>query len=184
MRRSGCSAPRSSRPLRSSVNGSGSLDVLDRLGGSDRSQEPIITVSTSSWRFAFWDWIERDGCSPCKGSPRRVLAGADDLAAWMKSQPPSLRLAAGPSEQQALQAVSRWISGAGYAQGAVATFLQAGDYFLVARVLSLGYTVVTQETPDPASKRRVKIPDACKAVQVPWMTPFNMLRTERARFIL
>jgi Domain of unknown function (DUF4411) len=137
---------------------------------------------------AFWDWIEREHRAGRVFTVQRVaeevLAGADELAAWMKSQPPSFRLAAGPSEQQALQAVSRWVSGAGYAQGAVATFLQAGDYFLVAQALSLGYTVVTQETPDPASKRWVKIPDACKAVQVPWMTPFNMLRTERARFIL
>ena len=40
----------------------------------------------------------------------------------------------------------------------MATFLQVGDYFLVAQALSLGFTVVTQEAPDPvASKKRIKI---------------------------
>jgi hypothetical protein len=38
--------------------------------------------------------------------------------------------------------------------------------------------------PDPLARRRIKIPDACKAVGVRWMTPFEMLRTESVRFTL
>jgi hypothetical protein len=32
------------------------------------------------------------------------------------------------------------------------------------------------------SKTRIKIPDACNALSVPWMSLFDMLRAEGARF--
>jgi Domain of unknown function (DUF4411) len=55
---------------------------------------------------------------------------------------------------------------------------------LVAQALTLGFTVVTHETPDPTSRKRVKIPDACNAFGVPWMSPFKMLSAENVRFSL
>lgn len=138
---------------------------------------------------AFWTWVEQQHRVERVFTVQRVadevLAGADELAAWMNAQPASFRLSARPDEQPFLQTVSQWATGAGYQPAAVATFLQAGDYFLVAQALARGFTVVTQETPDPVvSRKRIKIPDACKAVGVAWMTPFTMLRTEGARFTL
>jgi len=138
---------------------------------------------------AFWTWIEQQHRAGRVFTVQRVademLAGGDELAAWMAAQPASFRLPAGAEDQPSLQVVSQWATGAGYQQAAVATFLQAGDYFHVAQALSRGFTVVTQEIPDPiVSKKRIKIPDACKAVGVAWMTPFAMLRKEGARFIL
>lgn len=35
-----------------------------------------------------------------------------------------------------------------------------------------------------ASTRRIEIPDACLGLGIKFMTPFEMLRRERARFIL
>ncbi len=137
---------------------------------------------------AFWDWLVQAHQAGIVFTVQRVadevLAGGDELASWMKAQPPSFRLAVGPDDHVALAAVVSWVNAAGYTSAAVSTFLAAGDYFLVAQAISLGYTVVTQETSDPVSKKRVKIPDACKAMQVPWMTPFKMLSTENARFVL
>lgn len=137
---------------------------------------------------AFWDWLEQAHKAGTVFTVQKVadevLAGGDELATWMKAQPASFRLAPGPSDQAALVAVASWVSGAGFTPAAVSTFLAAGDYFLVAQAVSLGFTVVTQETPDPASKKRVKIPDACNAMNVPWMTPFKMLSTQNARFVL
>jgi len=138
---------------------------------------------------AFWTWIEQQHRAGRVYTVQRVadevLAGGDELADWMAAQPATFRLAARPEDQPALQTGSQWAAGAGYHQAAVATFLQVGDYFLVAQALSHGFTVVTQEAPDPVvSKKRIKIPDACKAVGVSWLTPFTMLRTEGARFVL
>ena len=52
----------------------------------------------------------------------------------------------------------------------------------MSQALSLGYTVVTQEKPAPDSQKQIKIPDACNAVGVSWMSLFQMLKAEGARF--
>ena len=137
---------------------------------------------------AFWDWLARahadDRVFTVQRVAEEVMAVGDELADWMKAQPATFRIAPGAADQPALQQVSQWAAAADYNQGALVTFLQAGDYFLIAQALSLGYTVVTQEKPAPESRKRIKIPDACNAVGVPWMTPFEMLRAEGARFHL
>ncbi|MBV6522211.1 MAG: hypothetical protein MNPFHGCM_02357 [Gemmatimonadaceae bacterium] len=43
--------------------------------------------------------------------------------------------------------------------------------------------VVTHEVP-AASPRKIKIPDACIGLGIKCMTPYEMLRVERARFVL
>jgi len=78
--------------------------------------------------------------------------------------------------------VSAWAASAGYRRGAVAEFLAAGDYFLVAQALSRSYVVVTHEEPAPLAQKKIKTPDACNAVGVRWISPFQMLRAEGVRF--
>ncbi len=63
------------------------------------------------------------------------------------------------------------------------TFFQVADYYLVAFALAHSYTVVTHEIPS-SSARRIKIPDACIGLQVKFMNTYEMLRKERARFVL
>lgn len=137
---------------------------------------------------AFWDWLvqahESGRVFTVERCSQEVIAGGDELADWMKARLPSFALKPSGDDQAALQTVSQWASSAGFRPGAAAQFLGAGDYFLVSQALSLGYTVVTQEEPAPLSQKRIKIPDACKAVGVPWMSPFRMLRAEGARFNL
>lgn len=79
--------------------------------------------------------------------------------------------------------VAGWVQSQRYTQSAVSTFLQVADYYLVAQAHAGGYTVVTHEVPS-ASTRRVKIPDACIGLGIKCVTPYEMLRTERARFVL
>jgi hypothetical protein len=137
---------------------------------------------------AFWDWlVQTHGAGRVFTVERcalEVIAGGDDLADWMKARSPTFAIKPTADDQAALQMVSQWANSAGFRQGAVAQFLAAGDYFLVAQALSLGYTVVTQEEPAPLSQKKIKIPDACQAVGVQWTSPFQMLRAEGARFTL
>jgi hypothetical protein len=49
--------------------------------------------------------------------------------------------------------------------------------------LAGGHTVITHEKPEN-SVHRVKIPSACVAMKIKYMTCWQMLRTERARFVL
>lgn len=83
----------------------------------------------------------------------------------------------------ALAAVSAWASGQKYEPAAISTFLQVADYYLVAHAHAGKHIVVTHEIPS-ASKRRIKIPDACLGLNIKYMQPHEMLRRERARFVL
>ena len=83
----------------------------------------------------------------------------------------------------ALAAVSTWASGQRYEPAAVSTFLQVADYYLVAQARAGDHAVVTHEIPS-ASTRKIKIPNACIGLGIKCMTPFEMLRKERARFVL
>jgi len=135
---------------------------------------------------AFWDWLAAQHTAnkafTVQAVYDEVVGGGDDLADWMKGQPSSFRLAPTAADSASLRRVSEWSQAQGFKQAAVADFLQSADYFIVAQALTLGYAVVTLEIPDPASRRRVKVPDACAAVGVTWMSPFRWLRDEAAKF--
>jgi predicted nucleic acid-binding protein len=136
---------------------------------------------------AFWQWLEAAHASGVVFSVEKVgdelLAGADDLATWVKTQGSAFFLTPDEKVVTALSVVSRWVNAAAYEPAAVSSFLQAADLYLVAHALAYGYAVVTHEVA-AASTRRVKIPNACTAVGVDCRGPFEMLRNESARFIL
>jgi hypothetical protein len=46
-----------------------------------------------------------------------------------------------------------------------------------------GFTIVTHEVPANTT-RKIKIPNACVGLGVPCVSPYEMLRRERARFVL
>ena len=81
------------------------------------------------------------------------------------------------------RSVSSWAAGQNYEPAAVSTFLQKADFYLVAHALAHGHVVVTHEVA-AASTKKIKIPNACIGVGVKCMSPFEMLRLARARFIL
>lgn len=54
---------------------------------------------------------------------------------------------------------------------------------LVAVAQARNLTLVTHETPSN-SKQRIKVPTACVALGVAYASPFEMLRKEKARFVL
>jgi len=58
----------------------------------------------------------------------------------------------------------------------------AADYFLVSQALVDEHVAVTHEVAS-ASRRRIKVPDVCIGLGISCVTPFEMLRSERAHFI-
>jgi hypothetical protein len=112
-----------------------------------------------------------------------VQAIADELSQWADAQGPGFFLRPDSTVVPALAAVSDWATGQRYEPSAVSTFLQVADYYLVAQAKAGNHTVITHEIPS-ASTRKIKIPDACIGLGIKFMTPYEMLRRERARFIL
>ena len=135
---------------------------------------------------AFWDWIEQANGNGLVYSVERVraeiLAGDDELAEWADSRP-QLFLAPDAAVVPSLQAVSQWAVTAGHDPAAVSTFLQVADYYLVAQAHAGDHVVVTHEV-FAATPKKIKIPNACLALGITYMTPYEMLRLEHARFVL
>jgi len=136
---------------------------------------------------AFWSWLiekNADGtvCSVEKVG-NEVQGVADELADWAAARGVDFFLPPDQTVFPALAAVSQWATAQRYQASAVSTFLQAGDYYLVSQALAGQHVVVTHEVPS-ATVKRIKIPDACIGLGIKCMTPYEMLRHERARFVL
>ncbi|MBN1460128.1 MAG: DUF4411 family protein [Armatimonadetes bacterium] len=137
----------------------------------------------------FWDWLlvaHGEGKLCTVEAVHNELVGAgDELSTWITSGPRSFTLPTSDIPRQSLQVVSLWaLQSPQYTQAAITDFLSVADYFLVAQAHAINATVVTNERAGTGSKNRIKIPDACDAVAVSWMSPFEMLRTENATFRL
>jgi hypothetical protein len=136
---------------------------------------------------AFWDWLVIQNSEGRVVSIEKVedelAAGADELTKWAAERGPGFFIRPEAAFLSALRSVSTWATGQGYEPSAVNTFLQSADYYLVAHALAYGQTVVTHEVAS-TSLKRIKIPDACIGLGIKCMNTFEMLRRERARFVL
>ncbi|HYJ89279.1 MAG TPA: DUF4411 family protein [Pyrinomonadaceae bacterium] len=136
---------------------------------------------------AFWQWLIESNTAKKVFSIEKVgdeiLAIADELAVWASDRGSDFFLPPDTKLLTALSRVSAWATAQSYEPAAVNTFLLVADCYLVGHALAHGDTVVTHEIASTSTKK-VKIPDACIGLNIKCMTPYEMLRTERARFIL
>lgn len=93
-------------------------------------------------------------------------------------QPPQVL---GPDDDEllAFAAVSDWVVNKRkpvYTDAAIDEFLDTADHWLVASAHRHGAALVTNEVPAPEGKKRVKIPDAAAAFNVPCITTLEFLR--------
>ena len=136
---------------------------------------------------AFWDWLVENNARQKVFSIEKVWdeiqAGNDELSEWADKQGPEFFLKPDSVMLSALGDVSSWATDQGYDPAAVNTFFQVADYYLVAFAIAHKYTIVTHEIASSSTKK-VKIPNACIGLEIKCVTPYEMLRRERARFIL
>ena len=136
---------------------------------------------------AFWDWLvvgnESKNVFSVEKVGDEVLAVGDELSEWAVAQGSDFFLTPDATVFPAMAEVSAWATDQAYESAAVSTFLQVADYYLIAQARAAGHTVVTHEVPS-ASTRKIKIPDICIGLGIKCMTPYEMLRRERARFVL
>ena len=137
---------------------------------------------------AFWEWLIRQNKIGRLYSIERVgeelLAGTDELADRARERGERLLLIHLMSRFSLLW--KRSVPGLPdriTPRRRVSTFFQVADYYLVAQAYTGQHTVVTHEVTS-GSRRKIKIPDACIGLGIKCVTPFEMLRRERARFVL
>lgn len=136
---------------------------------------------------AFWEWLIVNNKNKKVFSIEKVgdeiNAGNDELSQWAAQRGKDFFLVPDTAILPVLNTVSGWVTGQRYEPAAVSTFLQLADYYLIAYALAHGHIVVTHEIVK-ATVKKIQIPNVCIGLKIKCMTPFEMLRHERARFIL
>ncbi len=136
---------------------------------------------------AFWDWLVEQNDAGIVASIQKVAdelhAGEDELAEWASVRGGRFFLPPDDTVLPALRTVSDWASRNRYRPAAVATFLQVADYWLIAHALAHECIVVTHEVPADTTGK-IKIPNAYIGLGIRCMNPYEMLRRERAKFVL
>jgi hypothetical protein len=136
---------------------------------------------------AFWDWVDAENRAGRVFSIEKVgdelNAIADELSTWSGQRGTRFFLQPDAAILPALSKVSAWATSQQYEPAAVSTFLQKADNYLVAHALAHAHTVVTHERASTSTKK-IKIPEACIGLGVKCVTPFEMLRNSRVRFVL
>jgi len=137
---------------------------------------------------AFWTWLEGQAEAGEIGSTDMIYDelkdGGDDLADWVKGRR-DLIFHVSSSSQTVASAVGRlgtWVQSENYKPHVLADFMDSADPFLVGAALDTGSILVRQETPAGASRKRVKIPDACGHLGVRHENTFEMMRALGALF--
>ena len=134
---------------------------------------------------SFWEFLDRNFDAGSLVSIKPVLdelkEGNDALTEWAKNRSHFFRDIADGATFQAMGEIADGVKQQGYWQSAVDEFLGIADYFLVAYAAAHGLTVLTHELPRPESKKRVLIPDVCRAFGMDYVDTFTMMRALGAR---
>ncbi|MEE4146679.1 MAG: DUF4411 family protein [Halieaceae bacterium] len=136
---------------------------------------------------AFWEWLLENNANRRVFSIDKVAdeiaAGADELTEWVENNGNGLFHKTDANVAVQFGKVSTWVMGQHYEPAAVNTFFQVADFYLVAHALAGELVVVTHEVAANSAKR-IKIPNVCIGLGLRFITPYEMLRIEKARFVL
>ena len=136
---------------------------------------------------AFWEWLEAKNEAGTVASIEKVGDELhdieDELSKWAKERGDGFFLPPDEAVVPVLTEVSSWAYGQHYEAAAVSTFLQVADYWLVAFAKAHEWVIVTHEVPSDSAKK-IKIPNACIGLGIRCVSPYEMLRRERAKFVL
>ena len=154
----------------------------------------FIEAKNFYYRFdtfpGFWEWLDVEQANGQLASiePIRdeLLKGNDDPAAWVKERKDSgwFLPVDDVETQQNLAQIAAWVIAQPFKEAAKPEFLGSGDPWLIAKAKAIGATVVTQETFDAQSRKKVKIPNVCRAFHVLYINTFDLLRQMGATFTL
>jgi hypothetical protein len=139
----------------------------------------------------FWDAIDRFGTSKhlfvIHGVYNEILDGKDELAAWMKPRKALVRderKCAKTNQAYAQLGAAVAARKPPFTPPAVAKFHSGADPWVVAFAAANDHTVVTMEVAAPLRTAEVKMPDACKLLNVPMINTYQLLRQLGVQLIM
>lgn len=135
---------------------------------------------------AFWDWLIKKNEDHIVFSIDKVkdelLAGKDELKDWANNNS-NIFVPTTADIMSCFGTVSDWVTNQSFDDTAIHTFMQLADYYLIAHALAGNFVVVTHEIVGNSLKK-IKIPNVCIGLDIPFMNPYTMLRQEKAYFTL
>lgn len=112
-----------------------------------------------------------------------IEQGNDILAEWIKALKPWCKSSAEDNVLETYRDIITWsYSQSQFTSKAKSDFAGSADAWLIAHAKARGLIVVTHEVFDPNIKRKIPIPNVCKAFNVPYIDTFNMLRRLGVKF--
>ncbi|MDR0482285.1 MAG: DUF4411 family protein [Cellulomonadaceae bacterium] len=130
----------------------------------------------------FWEWVTDQNAAGNLASVPEVrsemTAGNDDLAAWVSGLPSTFWLPDTVEKLASVTQLSMWAAGRSdhFRPEAISEFLGSADMRLIAAAGAAGHTVVSHERRHDDAKKKVPIPNACAAINVPYQNPHRLFR--------
>lgn len=134
---------------------------------------------------AFWQWLINARQAGTVASVVQVANELqdDELNEWLPALGDGFFRQPDAAVLPAMAKVSEWVNLQKYNAAAKTLFFDAADYHLIAHALAGGHVVVTHEQIEH-TPARIKIPNVCIGLGVPYARTHEMLRREKARFVL
>jgi hypothetical protein len=147
----------------------------------------FIDAKNHYYRFnvcpGFWGWLDHAYKKGVWMSVKKVrdelLEREDRLSLWCKTRSKMFVDTNEAQTFESMKLLTTWVA-ENYTDAAQAKFLGGADFYLIAFAHAHKHTVVTTEV--AAYGVQVKIPNACKAMDVGVVSPFEMLTVEKAKF--
>ncbi len=134
----------------------------------------------------FWDWLVHANTEGRVFSIYKVYEEIcrqeDQLTGWARDHKEGLFLESPKDFDYHLQCVTGHLKNENHRLSDIDEFSDTADAHLIAYALSNSFKVVTLEGVI-SRKGRIKIPSVCQKLEVECITPFDMLRQEKARFV-
>jgi len=129
----------------------------------------------------YWEIIEslaREGTVFCTHEVRREIEKMDDgLKAWIKARPFLIR-----EVNDSVQVYLRRILARFDRLVDTIKDRSMADPWVIAHAWEAGAVVVTKEIATPPGARKIRIPDVCDQLGLPWMNEFEFLRAIGVKF--
>lgn len=139
---------------------------------------------------AFWDWIivaNKNGkvFSLDKVKQELCKIKKDNVSEWARmidsGERKSKLFLSSQAAETAMSAVAAWVDANDYEMAAKEEFFGVADYYLVAYARQARHTIVTEEI-FSSGKKKIKIPNVCRGLNVECINTFDMLKREHVRF--
>jgi hypothetical protein len=135
----------------------------------------------------FWKWLDI-ACSngvifSIDEVRKELLDRGDKLSLWGKTRKKMFLSTKDSKTYESFGILATWV-GEHYQPAFQAQFFNDADFSLVGFAHAHNHIVVTHEVRSGAGGKEVKIPNACDAMQVEVINPFELLTKEKVKFDL